>query len=1027
MKERDLEDLRSTVRLTGSVRWIGVAFGLLMAFAFVPISRPAALAVTVLMALYNAASWPLLGYVRGRRLLVLAGILLGLDFLAVTAFVYLLANDRYSTSYVVYALVGIEASVLFLLAGTAVFAAAFVVAFLLLQLIRLHYLGFPLEWNSIAFRMGVVLLLVLFAGLIVRQSDRRRQRAEADARRRRMIFKTSVSAIIEASSDGLVTDWNDCAERIFGWTRDEIVGRSLAETIVPPPYREAHTRGMRHFAKTGEGPVLGETLDIFGLRKDGSEFPIELSISPMSEERGSSLIAFARDITERKRAEDLENLRVRVTEILADARGTEAMAPQVIEAVCESFGWTAGELWALDTEGQVLRRAAHWQAPSPAMEDFVRARADFATEPGHGLVGRVWQDRCVIALPDIDDLAAFLSAREATAAGIHSAIAFPLGTGGSTTAVVVFYSPSFTTYDDDLITMLTSITTQVHQFLEREESDQRIRAILENVGDGIVTIDSSGQIKSFNRAARRLLGYEPTEVVGKKIDTMVEQGRQREFVEYLSNRLRPGKAELTSGVHETVGCRKDGSTFPMEFIATDMRLGGRRLFIATLRDISERKAHTEALQYQALHDALTTLPNRTLFHDRVSQELLAAQRHRRRCGLILLDMDRFKEVNDTLGHDAGDQLLEMFAVRVREAVRDVDTVARLGGDEFAVLVSDISDISGIVLTAQRITNALEAPFLLGQTTIRAHASMGITAYPEHGDDVGTLMRRADVAMYVAKQSHSGHAIYAAQQEERMKRRIELLDQLRDGIAANQLVLHYHPKIDIRTGRAIGVEALVRWQHEKYGLVPPDDFISAAEESDLIQPLTRWVLNEALHQLHDWDGEGLHLSISVNLSARNLLEDDLAMALKKLLEEWQIEPDRLTLEITETTAVSATVDGNLANLRALGCGLSLDDFGTGFASLAYLRRLPLTQLKLDRSFVTVMATSSDDAAVIQPSISLAHNLGLLVVAEGIEDQDSFDMLAGFECDFAQGFLMARPMPAEELPTWMWASPWGIARS
>ena len=550
----------------------------------------------------------------------------------------------------------------------------------------------------------------------------------------------------------------------------------------------------------------------------------------------------------------------------------------------------------------------------------------------------------------------------------------------------------------------------------------RIRAILENIGDGIVTLDAQGKIESFNHSAQRLLNYRPDEVIGQNINILVDQGRKGEFVEYLGDRMQPGKKQLTLGTHETLGRRKGGTTFPMEFVASDLHLGGRRLFIAILRDISERKAQTEALEHQALHDALTGMPNRTLFRDRLDQEIRLAARTKRMCGLILLDMDRFKEVNDALGHDAGDQLLAAFAVRMREALREADTVARLGGDEFAVLPGDVSEINALENTAQRITAALRKPFVVDGTAIQVRASMGIAVFPDHGDDVGTLMRRADIAMYVAKQSRSGYTVYAAQQEENMNRRLQLLGELRAAITSHQFVLHYQPRVDLATRQTVGVEALVRWDHPKFGHVPPSEFIAVAEESDLISPLTHWVLGEAIRQLRAWDQQGITMQCSVNLSAMNLLEKDLPITLQRMLKKGKMDASRLTLEITESTVISTESDVTLRALRAMGCGLSLDDFGTGYASLAYLRRLPLTELKLDQSFITVMAANEADAAIVRPAISLAHDLGLRVTAQGVEDDQSLQMLVDFGCDHAQGYLVAKPMPAADLPDWLEKGGW-----
>ena len=749
--------------------------------------------------------------------------------------------------------------------------------------------------------------------------------------RLRFMFETSPNGIIEADERGRVTNWNPEAEKIFGWLKAEIVGRSLARTIAPSRYRKPLEQGLKHYLASGEGPELGQ-VELTALHKDGHEFPIELSVSP-SVRVGvrTTFVTYIRDLTVAKRGESLEALRVQVTAILAQATGIEEMANRVLMAISEAFSWQAGEFWALDPAGNCLRRVAASHTSSRAVKTFINTGKKLEIGLGVGLPGSVWESGVVVQRRDDVADASPVRAERAAAAGLRSAVGFPLVKGLQLAAVMAFYSTAEQGLSEDVIEIMASICTQIGQFLEREESDQRIRAILEHVADGIVTLDVEGNIESFNRSARRLLGYSLEEMIGKNIDVLVEPGRHGEFVEYLGNRLRPGKNAPTSGTHETLGRRKDKSTFPMEFLATDMRLGGRKIFIATLRDVTERKAHTDALEYQALHDSLTGLPNRTLLHDRLERELLMATREKRSCGLLILDMDQFKEVNDTLGHECGDQLLQAFAARISEALRDVDTFARLGGDEFAVLPIGANDVEGVVATATKILAALEEPFIIDGTALHARASIGIAVFPDDANDGSTLLRRADVAMYVAKESHSGYAVYAPEHEENVGRRMALLGELRQAMANGELVVHYQPRVDVRSKRTIGVEALVRWAHPVHGLLPPADFIPAAEASDLIGPLTRWVLNETLGQLRAWDLNGIHLVASVNLSAANLLDPELPAVVGGLLKVWSVPASRVVLELTETTLISERGHETLKALRALGVGLSLDDFGMGYAS------------------------------------------------------------------------------------------------
>ncbi len=439
----------------------------------------------------------------------------------------------------------------------------------------------------------------------------------------------------------------------------------------------------------------------------------------------------------------------------------------------------------------------------------------------------------------------------------------------------------------------------------------------------------------------------------------------------------------------------------------------------------ERRRAAEALRHQALHDALTGLPNRTLPHDRLEQALRADARDAGGLALLLFDLDRFKEVNDTLGHQAGDLLLQEVAARVRGAVRASDTVARLGGDEFAVLLPG-ADAAGAVAATHTLLAALATPIALDGQSLACTASIGIALAPTHGTDVATVLRRADVAMYVAKRAGSGYAVYAAAHDQHSPARLTLETELRAALAAGALVLHYQPTVDVRSGRADRVEALARWPHPQHGLIPPDQFIPLAEQTGLIVPLTQWVLETALAQCHAWEQAGWTLGVAVNLSMRSLHDPGLPETIAWLLRRYAVPPERLTLEITESALMvdPAQAQAVLLRLTALGVQLAIDDFGTGYSSLGYLKQLPVDAVKIDKSFVQNMGhTTTKDSAIVRSIIDLGHNLGLAVVAEGVEDQATWQRLRAAGCDVAQGFYMSRPMPAAELEHWLATTSWG----
>ena len=443
------------------------------------------------------------------------------------------------------------------------------------------------------------------------------------------------------------------------------------------------------------------------------------------------------------------------------------------------------------------------------------------------------------------------------------------------------------------------------------------------------------------------------------------------------------------------------------------------LFRIVARASRTLRRQAAANEYMALHDQLTDLPNRTLFQERAQEAIDGAQRAGSRFAVILLDLDQFKDVNDTLGHPTGDELLRQLGSRLHDVIRDVDTIARFGGDEFALLLPSISTAHGAAEVATRTIRALREPFDLGGLTFEVDASLGVVLYPEHGEDVGVLLQRADVAMYAAKNRKTGFEFYSSEIDSYSPERLVLLGELRRAIADDELVLHYQPEIDMASRRIKGVEALVRWEHPTRGLVPPDEFIPLAEHTELIGPLTTWVLDHALAQCHYWQGSGLQLSVAVNISPRNLHHPDFGNHVGELLRKWNIDPARLQLEMTEGSVMTdpARAMTILTELRNLGVSLAIDDFGTGYSSLSYLQRLPVNDIKIDKSFVMNMGDDVNDAVIVRSTIELAHNLGLGVIAEGVETKEAWNQLAALGCDVAQGFLMCRPVPADELSAWI----------
>jgi diguanylate cyclase (GGDEF)-like protein len=466
--------------------------------------------------------------------------------------------------------------------------------------------------------------------------------------------------------------------------------------------------------------------------------------------------------------------------------------------------------------------------------------------------------------------------------------------------------------------------------------------------------------------------------------------------------------------------RADGTSITVQFSIAALLKPGQEPseFIAIGHDMTDRRRLEETLRHQALHDPLTGLPNRALFQEQLGQALYRASSTGESLAVLLVDLDRFKEVNDTFGHDFGDTLLCEVGTRCLGLIRGSDTLARLGGDEFGLVLSATNE-RGATGVASTLLSALTEPFLIEGRAIQLGCSIGVAVHPGHGDDTGLLVRRADVAMYDAKRTASGYSVYDVANDPYSAERMELAAGLSKAIKLDQLTLYFQPKINVKTGGADRAEALVRWIHPDRGMVPPDQFIDLAERTGLIRPLTMWVLRCALRQARAWHDAGSSIKVAVNLSIWNLQDPGLVDTVQMLLAETMAPPTSLIVEITESALMAdpARAQRTVAILHDLGIRIAIDDFGTGYSSLAYLRRIKVDEIKIDRSFVTDMKRADDDAAIIVRSVvDLGHNLNLQVVAEGVETQWQLDILTVMGCDFAQGYHLGAPMPREAYEEW-----------
>jgi diguanylate cyclase (GGDEF)-like protein/PAS domain S-box-containing protein len=619
--------------------------------------------------------------------------------------------------------------------------------------------------------------------------------------------------------------------------------------------------------------------------------------------------------------------------------------------------------------------------------------------------------------------------------GVRSIIAVPLLHAGEAVGLLLLYGSEANAFGERDVTMmellsviLSSAMAHAAEFeAKRDQVDAlaRFEATFAGAVTGMLLMDLDGRIIDSNRAIQQLFGLSHEELEGRRTSEFVHSEDRAEARSGYQQMIDRGESSFRMQ-HRFVS--RAGEVLWVDASASLVRdSDGQKSFaIGMFQDITQRKEAEAALQsqaalnaYQALHDGLTGLANRTLFRDRIEQAIKARRRADTQAAVLVMDLDGFKEINDSLGHAAGDDLLVELARRLEAALRRSDTVARLGGDEFGILLPDAEVPADVLLAVERIQAAIAEPIMLHGLSLSLEASIGVALCPDDGADVESLLRCADGAMYHAKEEKSGWAFYDSDCVQRDTGRLTLMGELRRALERRELVLYYQPKALLADGEVHGVEALLRWNHEVRGLVPPDEFIPTAEQTGLIKPLTRYVIDEALHQCRSWQDDGLRLSIAVNLSARSLVDLDFPAQVAGQLERWDVEPCLLEFEITESAVLADPTRTKLVleQLSEMGIRLSIDDFGTGYSSLAHLKRLPVNEIKVDRSFVMNMEQDEDDATIVRSTIDLGRNLGLDVVAEGVESQFVLDRLKALGCTAAQGYHLSRPVPAPELEAWL----------
>jgi diguanylate cyclase (GGDEF)-like protein/PAS domain S-box-containing protein len=849
------------------------------------------------------------------------------------------------------------------------------------------------------------------AVLVVAQ-DITEQKRSAEALRQseeryRTLVELSPDAIV-IHSQGMVVFANSAGVKLLGATSSvEIIGRSTLD-FVHPESRPSMTSRMRRLARGEPVPFVEEKF----VRLDGRVIHVEAGAVPFTFHDAPAVQVVIRDISDRKRAETLQAALYRIAELTTSVEDMPAFYRTIHGVVGELMYAENFYLALLDEETGLLK-----------FEYFVDEVDDVppAVKPGKTLTEYVLRTgEPLLVNPAVQ--AALEKEGEVELVGAASVdwLGVPLKRGDHTFGVIVVQSyEESARYTETDREILTFVAQHVATALDRKRaadalraSEARFRTLAETAPCAII-IYQGDHFHYVNPAAASITGWPREELTGKEFWDLVHPDFQH--LVHGKGRARHRGVDAPAR-HEFKILRRDGDVRWLDFSAGAIEYGSRPAALGIAFDVTERKRAEEQIKELAYHDALTGLPNRLLFNDRLAVAVAQAHRSASRLAILFLDLDRFKVINDSLGHSLGDRLLQEVAERLQAGVRQGDTVARLGGDEFILLLPGIGRAEDAAKVAEKILETLKFPIRLEDRELFVTASVGISLYPEDGFDVESLIKNADTAMYRAKeQGRDNFQLYTHAMNETAVERLGLESSLRKALPGGQLVLHYQPLLDLITGKVHGVEALLRWHHPERGLVLPSEFLNIAEITSLIVPMGPWTLRTACARARAWQEQGQpSLTVAVNLSARQFQQPDLVTQVKRALDETGLPPSSLDLEITETHAMQnaeATIM-TLRELKRLGVRISIDDFGIGYSSLSYLKRLPIDTLKIDQSFVRDITTDPDDAAIATAVIALAHTLKLQVVAEGVETQEQLEFLAARHCDRMQGYLFSRPLPADE---------------
>ena len=793
-----------------------------------------------------------------------------------------------------------------------------------------------------------------------------------------LITRKSLDAFIVSDTSNTVLVWSAYAETLFGWTAEEAIGAQLTALIIPPAHRRAHEQGIQRFLETGTLKNVNTRLELYGMHKDGRSLPLEMTVIPVQLDGQTLFTSSIRDNSERHRQKQQLVQQAALLQLSRDAIVVTNLDDLIVF-------WSSG--------AATLFQYAADKAIGCRYHDLLAAGDALARlTPSLETTGH-WESELVC------------QTRDARCVSVLSRYALERDCDGMPARILI---------------SSTDISLRKEMQLQEvllDESEQRFYSLFEQHTDGVIHFDQSVRLTLANAAFVAMSGYSLAEVLSVHRPYLIAADSILPLTTAAQAALGGAPQTLESTLHRKNGSRLDVSVVLIPSVTNGKVTGVHGL----VKDNSVPKNHERQIHHMATHDALTGLPNRYFLEDRLHHAIEQARRAQVMVAVLFLDLNRFKIINDSLGHDRGDHLLGVVAERLQGAVRDADTVARIGGDEFVVVLENIQDRHHVRAAAAHLLESVGKPVQLAGHRLSVTTSIGISYYPHDGDDPATLLKQADLAMYDAKAA--GHGVFREYQAGMgAKAASRLLDEtaLRRAIAQDELVLYYQPRISLVTGTIASVEALVRWNHPTHGFILPDAFVPLAEEMGIIDALGVWVVVQASRQLAEWHTEpATAVSLSLNISAHQLRSPHLYDALVQALTGQAFPPDALELEITES-AVMQDMDAAramLGSIASLGLRLSVDDFGTGYSSLSLLKALPLDTLKIDQSFMDGLTDGSSNATIVAATIGMAQKIGLSVVAEGVTSLEQLQFLRQHHCDQVQGYLFAQPSPAAEFSTYL----------